>query len=182
MEIQNSTQGDIHKIFELYRIATDYMKSKNQVAWPEFSRDLISLEINEKRQWKLLIDNEIACVWATTLNDESIWGANNDSAVYIHRIATNPSFRGRKLVNQIVNWADQYCIDNKLKFIRMDTVGLNKGLIGHYEKFGFEFLGTKELDNHNNLPDHYKEGPVCLFERKITAANKYRTGEKTCDE
>lgn len=171
MEIKNSNQNDIHKIVELYRIATEYMKSKNQVAWPEFSRDLIVVEINEKRQWKLLIDNEIACIWATTLNDELIWGVNNDRAVYIHRIATNPFFRGRKLVNQLVNWADQYCIDNNLKFIRMDTVGLNKGLIGHYEKLGFKFLGTKQLSKTEGLPEHYKEGPVCLFERKITASN-----------
>ena len=172
MEIVNSDLEDIPKIFKLYRIATDYMKSKDQVAWPEFSKELITAEINEQRQWKLLIDNEIACIWATTLKDELIWGTNNDQAIYIHRIATNPNYRGRNLVSQIVNWSDSYCIDNNLNFIRMDTVGLNKELIRQYEKLGFEFLRTRQLENTDKLPDHYKEGPVCLFERKITVANK----------
>ena len=106
----------MNQIFELYALATEYMKSKNQVAWPEFSREMVSTEIKESRQWKLLIDNKIACIWATTLNDDLIWGANNDKAIYIHRIATNPFFRGRKLVSQIVNWAEQYCLTENLKF------------------------------------------------------------------
>ncbi len=144
------------------------MKSKKQVAWPEFARELIIEEIEDLRQWKLLKNGKIACVWATTLNDESIWGSeNNDPSLYIHRIATNPDFRGQKLVKQIVSWADNYCITNNLNYVRMDTVGLNKGLIGHYGKLGFIFLGTKELDNVANLPKHYSEGPVCLFQREV---------------
>lgn len=169
MKIINSDLNDISKIFELYRIATDYMKLKKQVAWPDFERELIIKEIKDQRQWKILIDNEIACIWATTLNDELIWGKeNNEPSVYIHRIATNPDFRGRNLVKHIVDWADNYCIDNNLKYVRMDTVGLNKGLINHYKKLGFNFLGTKELDNVKDLPEHYSEGPVCLFQRNPT--------------
>ncbi len=168
MEIRNSDVTDLPKIFELYRIATDYMKSKNQVAWPEFAKDLIVNEIEDSRQWKLLIDGEVACVWATTFNDESIWGAeNNEPSVYIHRIATHPDFRGQKLVKQIVDWADRYGFKNNLNYIRMDTVGINKGLIAHYKKFGFHFLGTKTLDNVDDLPKHYSEGPVCLFQKQV---------------
>jgi len=168
MIIENSILADVPKIFELYSIATSYMKSKNEVHWPEFPKELIVNEIEEKRQWKLLMDEQIACIWATTLNDELIWGkVNNEPSLYIHRIATNPEFRGQRLVKSIINWANEYGKNRNLKFIRMDTVGLNKGLIGHYEKLGFDFLGTKELENTSGLPDHYKEGAVCYFEKKI---------------
>ncbi|WP_340202553.1 GNAT family N-acetyltransferase [Ascidiimonas sp. W6] len=174
MEIRNSVLNDLPKIFELYHIATNFMQSKNQVAWPEFSRDLIIEEIEDLRQWKLLINGKIACIWATTLKDELIWGKENtDPSVYIHRIATDPYFRGQKLVKQIVRWADNYCINHHLDYIRMDTVGLNQGLIKHYEKLGFTFLGTKELDNVTNLPKHYSEGPVCLFQRKVKNKGKH---------
>ncbi|UII77653.1 GNAT family N-acetyltransferase [Flagellimonas sp. HMM57] len=168
MEIQNSQLTDIPKIFELYRIASAYMESKKQVPWPEFQQELVLTEIEENRQWKLLIDDQIVCVWATALNDELIWGIkNNESAIYIHRIAVNPNFRGQNLVGKIVGWANAYGQENNLKFIRMDTVGLNKGLIGHYQKHGFQFLGTKKLENTNGLPDHYKQGEVCYFQREI---------------
>jgi NADPH-dependent 7-cyano-7-deazaguanine reductase QueF-like protein len=56
MDIRNSSKNDMNQIFELYALATEYMKSKNQVAWPEFSREMVSTEIKESRQWKLLID------------------------------------------------------------------------------------------------------------------------------
>ena len=74
MIIENSKLIDITIILDLYKIATDYMKSKNQVYWPEFPKELITNEIEENRQWKLLIDRKIACIWATTMNDELIWG------------------------------------------------------------------------------------------------------------
>lgn len=168
MSIENSKLIDIDNIFNLYRTATNYMKSKNQVHWPEFPKDLILNEIEENRQWKLLIEDEIACIWATTLNDELIWGdKNQEPSLYIHRIATNPNFRGQNLVKKLIHWANEYGNNKGLKYIRMDTVGLNSGLIGHYEKLGFKFLGTKKIDDTNGLPEHYQWGEVCYFQKKI---------------
>lgn len=169
MKIENSILEDMPIIFNLYQQATAYMISKNEVAWPEFSQELVKTEIQENRQWKLVINNEIACIWATALNDELIWGAqNNEPALYIHRIATNQNCRGQNLVKQVVNWADAYAKENKLDYLRIDTVGLNKGLISHYGKFGFQFLGTKSLQNTHGLPDHYTKGPVCLFQKDVS--------------
>lgn len=170
MIIQNSDLNDCSSIFELYEIATAYMQSKNQVAWPAFERDLILGEIHQRRQWKLLIDGTIACIWATALCDPLIWGLEAITpSLYLHRIATHPDFRGRRLVQQIVAWADAYCQNNGLHYVRMDTVGINRGLITYYQKLGFDFLGTKELDHTDGLPAHYQEAPVCLFQRVVPA-------------
>lgn len=49
----------------------------------------------------------------------------------------------------------------------MDTVGLNKTLIRHYGKSGFEFLGIKPLKSTSRLPEHYKAGEVCYFQKEI---------------
>lgn len=168
MTIENSGQVDVPEIFDLYTIASNYMKSKNQVHWPEFPKELIISEIEENRQWKLLIDEQIACIWATTLNDELIWGnKKNEPSLYIHRIAANPNFRGQNLVQKLINWANEFGKNKSLKYIRMDTVGLNNGLIGHYEKLGFQFLGSKELENTDGLSEHYKAGEVCYFQKEI---------------
>ena len=97
MKIENCVPEDIDEIFRLYKIASEYQKSKQTVVvWPEFKKQLVETEIAENRQWKLIIDEEIACVWATAFSDEQIWEERNaDAAIYIHRIATNPNFRGR---------------------------------------------------------------------------------------
>lgn len=168
MKVLNSEIKDIPKIFELYRIATKYMQSKNQVHWPKFSQELIETEIEENRQWKLVIDEKIACIWATAFNDELIWGAKDkDPSLYLHRITTSPDFRGQKLLRHLISWADNYCKSNNLRYLRMDTVGLNQGLIDHYVSHGFQFLGTKELEETRGLPAHYKEGLICYFQKEI---------------
>jgi len=168
MEIQNSVNKDIQEIFRLYKIATDFQKTKFIVHWPEFERNLIQTEIEENRQWKIIIDGKIACVWATTFDDPQIWEErNNDPAVYIHRIAVNPEFRGQNLVQQIAEWAKQYALSNERRFVRMDTVGENNGLINYYTKCGFDFLGLLKLQNTEGLPAHYDNATVSLFQIEV---------------
>lgn len=168
MKINNSTIDDIDEIFRLYEIATDFQKTRFTNHWPVFERSLVETEVAENRQWKIIIDKKIACVWATTFTDPQIWEErNNDPAVYIHRIATNPDFRGQNLVVEIVEWAKVYAKENSKAFIRMDTVGDNPGLIKHYEKCGFTFWGLLKLTNTKGLPAHYNNATVSLFQIEL---------------
>ena len=166
MNIVNCTLGDIDEIFRLYRIASEYQKTKKGVVvWPEFERDLVETEIIENRQWKLLIEDKIACLWAIAFNDPQIWGErNSDPAIYIHRIATHPSARGNNYVATILAWAKDYAKSKNKRFIRLDTLGHNVRLIEHYTRVGFTFLGLFDLKNTDGLPDHYGTAPACLFE------------------
>ena len=166
MVVKNVRKEDIDEIFRLYNIASNYQKSKKTVVvWPDFDREMVSQEIAEHRQFKLLLDDEIACIWAITFSDAQIWEKRNeDPAIYIHRIATNPKFRGHNFVGAIVDWAKDYANVHTKQFIRLDTIGENTRLINHYCNCGFDFLGMFDLPNVDELPPHYKEGPVCLFE------------------
>lgn len=169
MKIGNCTANDITEIFRLYKIASEYQKAKQTVVvWPAFKRQLVEAEIAENCQWKLIIGGEIACVWVTTFNDKQIWEERNaDSAIYIHRIATNPNFRGNNFVSMIVEWAKEYAHNNSIDFVRLDTLGNNTKLIEHYTNAGFEFLGMFDLKNTEGLPDHYHNVPACLFEIRL---------------
>jgi ribosomal protein S18 acetylase RimI-like enzyme len=170
MHIENSTANDIDEIFRLYRIASAYQKAKQTVVvWPEFERQLVEAEIHENRQWKLIIDEQIACVWAITFSDEQIWEErNSDAAIYVHRIATNPDFRGNNFVSIITEWAKGYAKDIGKDFERLDTLGNNTKLIEHYTNAGFDFLGMFDMKNTKGLPDHYQNNiQACLFEIKL---------------
>jgi ribosomal protein S18 acetylase RimI-like enzyme len=138
------------------------------VHWPEFERKLIEKEVSENRQWKMVANGKIICIWATTFNDPQIWEERNeDPSVYIHRIATNPDYRGQNLVGQIVEWIKIYAKENQKKFVRMDTVGNNLRLINYYSKCGFDFLGLWKLKNTEGLPTHYDNSTVSLFQMTI---------------
>ncbi len=168
-EIQNSVASDIDEIFRLYQIATDFQKSKSlEHIWPEFDRDMVANEIRRRHQFKLVIDQNLACVWAIALNDPEIWGTKDtDPSVYIHRIATNPAFRGQNWVAHIVEWAKTYASTNKRKYVRLDTCGYNTKLIDHYTANGFVFKEVVKLSSTEALPAHYHNADVCLFELKV---------------
>ena len=169
MTIRNSNLEDISEIFRLYKFATDFQKLKfpeNQ--WPEFDQKNITTEVIENRQFKLIIDDKIACICAITFSDIQIWeDRENHDSIYIHRIATHPEFRGNNFVKIIVDWAKNYAHKHNKQFIRMDTCGNNQKLISHYAHCGFEFLGMKKLINSSDLPSHYHQTDVCFFEIKL---------------
>ena len=165
-KIENCIINDIDEILSLYESARDLQSKKAMVVWPIFEKAFIEKEINEQRQWKLLVDNIIACNWVITFSDKEIWEEKdkNDS-IYIHRIATNPGFRGNRYIDSIVRWAKEYAKQRNKQFVRLDTLGNNTRLIEHYTSAGFHFLGMFQLTNTTNLPAHYhKETNCCLFE------------------
>ena len=169
MTISNSNLADIPEIFRLYKLATDYQKiTFPGNLWPEFDQDFIKTEVLENRQFKIEIDNKIACIWAITYNDAQIWEEReNNDAIYLHRIATNPEFRGNNFVHLIADWSKEFGKEQRKKFIRMDTCGQNDRLINHYKNCGFNFLGMKKLKDSSDLQAHYQDADVCFFEIEL---------------
>lgn len=169
MKISNCIQNDIEEIVVLYEAARQLQMLRKMVVWPAFENSFIENEIRENRQWKIVIDNTIACNWAITFEDKEIWDKkDNDNSIYIHRICTNPNFRGNRYIEKIVEWAKAYAMQLGKRFIRLDTLGANTKLIEHYTSAGFTFLGMIELTETTTLPKHYQDEPnCCLFEISI---------------
>ena len=124
------------------------------------------MEIKEQRQWKIVENDEIVCIFVLTFSDALLWKEKDaQPAIYIHRIVTNPKFRGGFYVNDIIHWAKVYCKTHQKDFIRLDTWGDNQKLMDYYSKCGFNYLETISLTGANTigLPVHYK-GTLALFE------------------
>ena len=160
--IAQSEPSDIAEIFSLYQAAANFQRSKKTVVvWSSLSGKWSSWR-------KLLLDGAIACVWTTAFQDPQIWEERDrDPALYIHRIATAPQFRGRALVKHLVQWAKVYAEKQQKKFVRLDTLGENARLIAYYQEMGFDFLGIFSLKNTAGLPAHYHNAPACLFEIQL---------------
>jgi len=174
MEIKNCSSADTAEILKLYEAARNLQTQRKMVVWPSFKKSFIENEINEKRQWKIIINDTIACNWTITFEDKEIWGdKDQDNSIYIHRICNNPNFRGNRYIDKIVEWAKQYARLLGKQFVRLDTLGNNTKLIEHYTSAGFNFLGMFELTNTATLPSHYKDEPnCCLFEIELQAEKK----------
>lgn len=166
MEIKNCILPDVSEILFLYEAARQLQTQRKMVVWPPFENSFIEIEITEKRQWKIVIENVIACNWAISFADKEIWGdKDKNDSIYIHRICTHPLFRGNRYIEKIVEWAKGYATQSGKQFIRLDTLGNNTKLIQHYTSAGFTFLGMHLLTETAGLPGHYQNEPnCCLFE------------------
>ena len=168
MEIINCNLSDLDVIFDLYNQAIAYQKIKNCAVWPLFNKLDVQTAINEQRQFKIIVKNQIACVFTYTFTDKSIWGnKDKNDAIYIHKIATDSNFKGQNLVGELVSFSKKYARKKAKSFLRMDTVGENKGLINYYTKHGFTYLGVVKLHNFSDLPAHYHHAEVSVFEMPI---------------
>lgn len=171
MEIKNCLISDADEILLLYEAARNLQTQRKMVIWPSFEKSFIEKEIQEKRQWKIVIGDIIACNWAITFEDKEIWGQKdkNDS-IYIHRICNNSTLRGNRYIDTIVEWAVKYARQINKRFVRLDTLGNNTRLIQHYTSAGLQFLGMVRLADTENLPAHYQNEPnCCLFEIDLRA-------------
>jgi ribosomal protein S18 acetylase RimI-like enzyme len=174
MEIKNCVLTDTNEILSLYQAARNLQTQKKMVVWPSFEKSFIENEINKDRQCKIVIDDVIVCNWTITFEDKEIWGdKDQDNSIYIHRICTNPNFRGNRYIEKIVEWAKAYSKQLGKQFVRLDTLGDNTKLIEHYTSAGFNFLGMFKLADTATLPKHYQDEPnCCLFEIDLQTEKK----------
>jgi ribosomal protein S18 acetylase RimI-like enzyme len=169
IQIQNTTHEDIPAIFTLYDEAINYQKQVGNNYWLGFEVALIEREIDENRHFKVLLDGRIGGTFIIALDDKLIWKvAQDDPAVYIHRIATAQTCRGNDLVKHILEWAKTYAKQHRLSFIRMDTGSGNERLINYYSRCGFTIIDNNTtVDYTPDLPAHYQNGVFTLLEMAV---------------
>lgn len=167
LQIINSTAEDLDTIFAFYDLAVAHQKKVFNKHWQGFSSALVTQEIEENRQYKILINEQVAAIFAITYNDPQIWEERDkDSSIYIHRIVTHPDFRGYGFVKLIIEWSKAYIKYNHIDYIRMDTWADNEKLLQYYTGCGFNHVGSIKIAADSGLPKHYEGISLNLFEIK----------------
>lgn len=163
-----STAADIDAIFGFYDDAIAFQKTVFKTHWKGFERSLIEREVAEGRQWKIIKEGKIACIFAVEFSDPLIWKEKNgDPSIYLHRIVSHSQFRGSNFMLAIVDWAKDFGQADSRQFIRMDTWGDNPHLINYYVKSGFRHVGFSTPDHSPDLPKHYEGINLALLELTI---------------
>lgn len=169
MKIAPTHPDDIYFVQKIYMEARAYQYKKTGYGWHGFSRDLIESEIAEKRHFKIVDEEgEIAGIFSVVYTEPVIWNdTEGKEAIYLHRMATGDRHRGREAAKRIVEWATGEARRQKKKFVRIDTWADNTALTAYYRRLGFVPAGKKQLPPESDLPEHYNNIEVSLFEIKI---------------
>jgi len=167
-EVRNTDINDLEKIFELFDHSIKYQERKGSPVWKNYDRNVIIRDIENKNQYKVVIESSIAIVFSVCYNDEIIWREmEQGDAIYLHRIVVNPEFKGRKLFGTILDWVIEHSKQKRLSRIRMDTWAANPAIIDYYKGFGFTFVENYTTPETPALPVHNRNLALTLLEYKI---------------
>ena len=169
-KIENTTPPDLEFVYELFDRAIEYQKRKGYPAWRGFDKGTLMNDVANQNQYKIVIESQIASVFSICYTDKVIWReAERGDAVYLHRIVVNPSFKGQKLVEPIVDWTIEHAKHLGLRFVRMDTWQHNPNIIEYYKSFGFAFVGNYTTPDTLELPLQNRNLALALLELEVKA-------------
>jgi ribosomal protein S18 acetylase RimI-like enzyme len=170
MHFNPTTMEDLPVIRELFAAAIEYQKTKTSNPWRGLNEAGLIREIEAGLNWKILEGEQIAAFFSIAFTDRLIWDERDaDPAIYLHRIVTNPAFRGRGYVNAITDWAEAYGREAGKAFVRLDTDRNNARLNAYYQECGYTYCGIKTFHDADNpdIPKHYFGLGLSLYEKPI---------------
>jgi ribosomal protein S18 acetylase RimI-like enzyme len=177
-KIENTTEGDLEFIFWLFEEAIAYQKRKKYNIWKNYNKDLLRNEMQNKTQYKIVIDKKIALVFSVVYNDKLLWNEREKGdSIYLHRIVVNPEFKGHRLFGVVLEWSIRHAENRDLQFVRMDTWASNPNIIKYYESFGFRFIGNRTTPNSPELPIQHRGLDVALLEFHLDKTKTFNSTE-----
>ncbi len=168
LEIINTKIADLDFIYFLFEEAIECQKRNNYPVWNGYDKDTLMNDIKNEFQFKIVIDNQIACIFSICYSDRIIWKERDEEdAVYLHRVVVNPKFKGRKLFGEILKWVQNLAHKKGLHSIRMDTWADNPVIIKYYQGFDFEIVDYYTTPSSQELPIPQRNNYVVLLQYRL---------------
>ena len=160
LEIRKAITDDIPNIIDIFKQASKFISDYGSNQWQDKScpnQENVVNDINENSAYVLINeDKETIGYFCLSFNKDvnydviknGRWESDYKYAV-LHRIALSDNFRGQNLSKNIFDFAENECIQNQIRSIRIDTHILNepmKAILKNrkYKKAGIIFLQNKE--------------------------------------
>lgn len=168
IKVFNTTLQDLEQIKWLFDEAIKLQNKNGYKVWESIDKTVLQKDITNKLQFKIIKGKHIVCIFSIQYNDPFIWqDKDQNDAIYLHRIVTNPNFKGQRLFEKVLNWAFQFAKQNNRKHLRMDTWADNQQLIAYYKSFGFRFIENYKTTDTEKLPIQNRNLNVALLELTI---------------
>jgi ribosomal protein S18 acetylase RimI-like enzyme len=166
--VLNTEMSDLTLIFKLFEHSIRYQEAKGFPVWRDYDKDAIIRDIENRNQYKVVLDSNALIVFSVCYTDKVIWRElDQGRSIYLHRIVVNPDFKGQKLFGKILEWTIAHSKGKGLESIRMDTWAANPTIINYYKSFGFSFIETYTTPDTKELPVHNRNLALTLLEYKL---------------
>ncbi|ARV09793.1 GNAT family N-acetyltransferase [Winogradskyella sp. PC-19] len=162
--IRKARLTDIDTLMQVTKACAKHMISIGIYQWNEHYPNKTAFLNDVKRNELYVLEFEnsvIGSVVLSDLMDEEYmpinWLTENDKNLYIHRLAIDPKHQGNGYAQKLMDFAEQFAIDNNYRSIRLDTFSQNKRNQKFYELRGYKRLGDIYFPKQSKYPFHCYE-------------------------
>lgn len=145
--IRKATLKDVDKIMDIIKKIIIEMKEQGNKQWDE-NYPIREDFINDIEKENLYVDefNEditsfICLNYEQPDEYKDLKWTSDKKVLVIHRMGVNPSFRRQGKAKNLIRYAKNFAINNKIESIRTDTNSKNLKMDNLFKKCGFEFVG-----------------------------------------
>lgn len=157
MNIELARATDVNEIEALYgAVVDDLLANVNYPGWKKGiypTRDEAIFGIEKKELYVMRQNDQIVgSIVINHIQEENYqlaaWKIDaQDHEVYvIHTLAVHPQFKGLKIAQKLLEYADELAKNNGVKTIRLDVRKGNVPAIKLYERCGYTYVGAINLD------------------------------------
>ena len=162
--IRKGTFLDIDRILEITKACAKQMISQGIYQWNEHypNKEVFEIDVNRNELYVLEIHSKIiGCIAISTLMDKEYipvkWLTPNKNNIYIHRLAIHPEQQRKGYAQQLMDFAEQFAIENNYTSIRLDTFSQNQRNQIFYELRGYKKLEDIYFPKQSEYPFHCYE-------------------------
>jgi len=157
--IRKAKLADIPLVLELTKTCANHMINNAIFQWNDNYPNAQDFEndVNRNELYILEIDKKlIGCIVISTHMDEEYrpikWLTENTNNIYIHRLAVLPKLQGKGYAQKLMDFTENYAINNSYTSIRLDTFSLNDRNQKFYELRQYKRLGSIFFPKQSKAP------------------------------
>lgn len=162
--IRKARLTDIDTLMDVTKACAKHMISKGIYQWNEHYPNKMAFlnDIKHDELYVLELEDSVigSVVLSDLMDDEYIpinWLTENSKNLYIHRLVIDPKHQGKGYAQKLMNFAEQFAIDNNYRSVRLDTFSQNKRNLKFYELRGYKRLGDIYFPKQSGFPFHCYE-------------------------
>ncbi len=151
--ITTAQSQDLQKIKQLYTACTLLMHQEGYFNWDEKYPPIskIQADIKARSLFKMTDEEEIKAV--ITLDEyqseeyqEIQWEGKNGTVLVVHRLSVHPKHQKQGIARQMMDFAEEWAIQNQYQSIRLDAYQPNQRLQQFYLNRNYKALGHVYLE------------------------------------
>ena len=162
---RKATLSEINPIWDILQQAIIRRKNDGSNQWQDGypNLELVKKDIEKESGYVLTEGETIVGYIAVLINDEPAYEKiegewlTNDDFVLFHRVAIAENYLGKGLAKMMINYIEDFAIENNIKSIKADTNFDNDAMLNIFEKLGYKYCGQV----------HFRGNPRRAFEKVL---------------